>query len=136
MVGSWEGTGTSPFGQFYTTWSAQRVGRWIVATQDIYQSEGGPAIEHLIHVYGINLQGQLTADTYDSTGKSESTGTATADSGAFHSEADGVIRDYSWTVSDNGNTLSGVFKLHNPNAKDPFPKDFQIEETDHRLPVT
>ena len=134
MVGNWEGTGKGPFGPYYVKWSAIREGRWIVTYQDIYDKQGGTAQEHVVHVYGVDLNGKLTCDTYDGTGKYQMTGEATATGGKMRAEDGGMWREFTWTT--DGDTISGVFHLHNPNAKDPFPKDFEATETDHRLPAS
>jgi hypothetical protein len=51
--------------------------------------------------------------------------------GAFRYEDGDAWREYKWEVSAAG-TLTGTFTIHNPLAKDPFPQDFEVLETDTR----
>jgi hypothetical protein len=118
LLGEWKGSGTATPGPFNCRSWARRVGMWIVAYAHITTPDGQPVANN-VQVYGADAQGNLVGYTFDESGAAIFKGSATKDGGHFRWEQGADFRDFSYTVAGDG-TVASEFKMHTPEAPDPF----------------
>lgn len=137
LVGRWEAQGNGPHGEFHSSTTVQRRGRWLLSTADVRPAAEGPVIFQSTSVYGYDEDGSLVCRLFDTAGNFLFRGTVEGfeDGGnlaQFRWDGPDSWKEFTLRVAADGTTESS-YSYREPGLKPPLPAEGSFHGSGRRL---